>query len=154
MIPLSKRLNKRGQELSITTLVLIALGVVILVLLVLGFTKGWDWVTSKFDILPGQSLETVAQSCAIAAQGELKIDFCSYKKIKVDGQREYVNCQDARLQGSIDSDINTDGWCNVKATNYCTKTLKGSVTDCTKPNLGVVNGINCCKIVAETPAAP
>lgn len=104
MVITQKRLSRKGQELSITTLILIVLGVVILVLLILGFTRGWDWIIGKFDLLPGQSLETLAQSCNVAAQGGLAVDFCSFKKIKVDSVTQYLNCQDPRLQASITSE--------------------------------------------------
>ena len=35
-------MNKKAQEMNITTLILLVLGVVVLIVLVLGFTKGWD----------------------------------------------------------------------------------------------------------------
>jgi len=94
--------GKRGQEgMSIGTLLLIILGVVVLVILILGFTMGFEYIFDKIGLLPGQSLETVAQSCAISVQGDLMVDFCSFKEVKVDGKKQYVNCNDDRLEPSI-----------------------------------------------------
>ena len=63
-----KGMNKRGQDLTIGTLVLIVLGVVVLVLLIVGFTKGWGFIFDKFDSAPGKSLETTIQACNFAGQ--------------------------------------------------------------------------------------
>ncbi len=154
MISQQKRMSRKAQELSITTLVLIVLGVVILVLLILGFTQGWDWIISKFSILPGQSLETVAQSCNIAAQGGLAIDFCSFKKVKVDGRTEYVNCEDSRIEAGLSQDIDFSEMrsrcVDTAAKDYCKNQLKAGTNgdlmgDCgTGDRKGFVNNQACC----------
>lgn len=155
-------INKKAQELSITTLILIVLGVIILVLLVLGFTKGWDFIFGKFDLLPGQNLEAVAQSCKVSAQSGLKIDYCGFKKIKLDSKTEYVNCLDDRLQGSLSDVADRPMKCTFDSTAvdkdrmgsaqyYCENTLKGTLGNgevaffCDKGDYGKVNGILCCK---------
>ena len=155
MISQQKRMSRKAQELSITTLVLIVLGVVILVLLILGFTQGWDWIISKFSILPGQSLETVAQSCNIAAQGGLAIDFCSFKKVKVDGRTEYVNCEDSRIEAGLSPDIDFSdvrSRCADSASlDYCKNQLNAGSTavlvgTCTENSdrKGFINNQACC----------
>ncbi|MBX4196461.1 hypothetical protein KW805_02655 [Candidatus Pacearchaeota archaeon] len=93
--------DKRGQDLSITTLILIILGIIVLVFIVLGFSLGWDYIFGKIGLVPGQSLETVAQGCNIAIQGKLNVDFCQFKSAKIDGRKEYINCLDTRLTPSI-----------------------------------------------------
>ncbi|MBX4211920.1 hypothetical protein KW787_00490 [Candidatus Pacearchaeota archaeon] len=95
--------DKRGQDLSITTLILIILGIVVLVFIILGFYMGWDYIFGKIGLAPGQSLETLAQSCKVSNEANLQLDFCQVKKTKIDGVTEYVNCMDPRLQGSIGS---------------------------------------------------
>lgn len=159
MIRPLKRFSRKGQDLSITTLILIVLGVVVLVLLVLGFTKGWDWITSKFDILPGQSLETVAQSCKIAVQSNLIVDFCSFKAVKVDGVSQYVNCMDSRVTPSISGEDNyneVSAKCASPATEqaYCKVQLKAGDKSVLKDDRaecgsgstrkGYINGRSCC----------
>ena len=100
-----RELNKKGQNLTIGAVILIVLGVVVLVMLVVGFTKGWSFLFGKFDVLPGSDLETIAQACKIAGEANLMIDFCTFKELN-DGN--WVNCNDTRFEttlGSIGSGI-------------------------------------------------
>ena len=53
MKKLVNRLNNKGQDLSIGTLILIVLGIVVLVLLILGFSMGWGNLWQKIDIFGG-----------------------------------------------------------------------------------------------------
>ena len=43
-------MNKKGQEMSVTAIILIILGLIVLVVLILGFTVGWsqikEWIIS------------------------------------------------------------------------------------------------------------
>ena len=138
--------GKRGQEgMSIGTLLLIILGVVVLVILILGFTMGFEYIFDKIGLLPGQSLETVAQSCAISVQGDLMVDFCSFKEVKVDGKKQYVNCNDDRLEPSIvarlvdtDKEIPT-GQCVDAEKAFC----EGKKADGKKMADLTVNGKTC-----------
>ena len=94
-----RELNKKGQNLTIGAVILIVLGVVVLVMLVVGFTKGWSFLFGKFDVLPGSDLETIAQACKIAGEANLMIDFCTFKELN-DGN--WVNCKDARFVETLD----------------------------------------------------
>jgi hypothetical protein len=93
-------MNKRGQDLSIGTLILIILGIAVLVILIIGFTSGWDFLISKFSIAPGQTLETLAQSCLISGNNALSLDFCSFKEVSIDGKDQWVNCEDPRINAA------------------------------------------------------
>ena len=97
-------MKKRGQEgVTLTTLLLIILGAVVVVVVILGATGSLNFIFDKIKIAPGQDLEAVAQSCKIAASTGLRVDYCiTFKEIKVDDVKEYVNCQDIRIQSSID----------------------------------------------------
>jgi len=91
-------LNKKGQDLSIGTLILIVLGVIVLVLLVLGFSIGWSNLFEKINIFSGSSLGDVRTACNLAITSQNTYDYCqNFKKIKVNSQTEYVNCQDTRI---------------------------------------------------------
>ena len=87
-------MNKRGQELSIGTLVLIVLGVIVLVLLILGFSVGWENLFSKIGITTGSDLSAMVAACKVAAAANSKVDFCDYKKVKIDGVVNEINCGD------------------------------------------------------------
>ena len=93
--------NKKGQEMSVTTLILIIIGIVLLVVLILGFTMGWQNLWNKINILGGTSnIETVIQACNLAATSDSTYSYCSeFKQIKVSGKTEYLNCEDSRVTG-------------------------------------------------------
>lgn len=101
------RLNKRGQELSIGTLVLIVLGIIVLVLLVLGFSIGWDNLFRKIGIFQGNDIASVVTACNVAVSSQSQASYCEFKKINVDGETEYVNCEDGRVGGQIQSKLNS-----------------------------------------------
>ena len=91
--------NKKGQEgVTLTTMLLLILGLVVVVLVIIGFTMGWDTVFGKFKFLPGQDLETVKQACGVSASSGLSVDYCSFKSVTVSGVKEEVNCEDTRLK--------------------------------------------------------
>lgn len=70
--------NKKAQEMSVTTIILIVLGIFILVILILGFTKGWgnikDW------IIPSNNVKTIADSCKIACGTDQVYSYCFEKR--------------------------------------------------------------------------
>ena len=100
--------NKKAQDLSIGTLILIVLGVIVLVLLILGFSLGWGNLWEKINIFQGgSSLNDVVTACNLAVTSQNKFAYCQdFKKVKVDGKTEYVNCEDNRITPSLDSQLN------------------------------------------------
>jgi len=107
MKKLVNKLNKRGQDLSIGTLILIVLGIVVLVLLILGFSMGWENLWEKINIFGGgSSISTVVTACDGAALQNNEYGYCQdFKKVKVDGKTQYMNCEDTRIQNSLDNKL-------------------------------------------------
>ena len=66
-------LNKRGQGLSTNAIILIILGVIILVILALGFMMGWDkfapWISSN-------NVDTIVTACETACTTSSDYGFC------------------------------------------------------------------------------
>jgi len=66
-------LDKRGQGLSTNAIILIILGVIVLVILVLGFMMGWDkiapWISSN-------NVDTIVNACDIVCLSNGIYDFC------------------------------------------------------------------------------
>lgn len=87
--------NKKG-DVTISTVILIVLGLAVLVMMIIGFTKGWSFLFGWFDNSPSE-LQQLAKVCALYAQGSLSIDFCSYRLIG----DEIVNCRDSRIIDSL-----------------------------------------------------
>ena len=78
--------NKRGQEMSTTTIILIILGVIVLVVLVLGFRIGWDKV---LPFLPSNNVQNVVTACSSACATGSEYDFCTAERtLKADGLAE------------------------------------------------------------------
>jgi len=116
-------MKKRGQELSIGTLILIVLGIVVLVLLILGFSLGWQNLWERIGIFTGgSSIESVVAACKISASTGSSASFCSdFKKIRIDGKTQYLNCQDARVIEDIDDPVS----CSAKSMTTSCKSLLG-----------------------------
>ena len=119
---MKKRMNKRGQDLSIGTLILIVLGIVVLVLLILGFSIGWGNLWEKINIFKGgSSIADVITACKLAIASGNSYDFCQdFKEIKVDGKKQYANCQDARIESGLEgSKLNCQKDGTMAANEYC-----------------------------------
>ena len=75
--------NKRGQGMSTSTIVLLIIGVIILVVLIIGFTKGWstfgDWLKSN-------NIDSIKNSCGVACSTASQYEFCSVRREVKDGE--------------------------------------------------------------------
>lgn len=74
--------NKKAQGMSTTTIILLILGIVVLVVLILGFTMGWNriapWLsTNNVDIISG--------ACSTACSTNSQYEFCSVPREVKDG---------------------------------------------------------------------
>jgi hypothetical protein len=71
--------NQKGQGLSTSTIILLILGVIILVILVLGFVLGWDKIAPF--IKQENNIDTVTQTCNTACTMERRYDFCQNNNV-------------------------------------------------------------------------
>lgn len=85
--------NKRGQGLSTSTIILLILGIAVLVVLILGFTLGWEklapWLSSN-------NVNTIVNQCQIACTTSDVYGYCSQERILKsddlpDGIKEVTN---------------------------------------------------------------
>jgi len=74
--------NKRGQGLSTSTIILLVLGLIILVILILGFTMGWNKI---FPFLSSNNVQTIVNNCEAACVTQAKFDFCTTEREVNDG---------------------------------------------------------------------
>ena len=74
-------LNKRGQGLSTNAIILIILGVVVLVVLIIGFTVGFDKLA---PFLGNENIDGVVQSCSTACATQSVFGFCTQERNLVD----------------------------------------------------------------------
>ncbi len=71
-------INKKAQGLSVNTIILIVLGLVVLVVLILGFTMGWGNI--KNWIIPSNNVASIADSCRIVCGTDQKYNYCFEKR--------------------------------------------------------------------------
>ena len=146
---MQKGMDKKGQEgVTLTTLLLIVLGAVVVVIVILGFTKGFDFIFGNVGNLPGQQLEVVVQSCQVAAGNELSTDYCTQlKKVELNGQEQYVTCNELEKQnylGDVTLNCGDLGLDETEIQEYCkNKKLKDGT---------LVNSVAClAEVVPKTP---
>lgn len=131
-------MDRKGQEMSVTTLILIVLGVVLLVLIVLGFSMGWTNLWAKINIFQGgTTLDFAVQACKISALSDASASFCEFKLVTIDGVKQYVNCRDGRVSERLERVLNCDDATMIK--KQCAN-LEAQKVDLTKM---IVNGQLC-----------
>jgi hypothetical protein len=69
--------NQRGQGLSTNAIILIILGVVILVVLIIGFTMGWSNIAPW---LSGDNVNTIANQCEASCSTQSSYDYCTKQR--------------------------------------------------------------------------
>jgi hypothetical protein len=117
-------LNKRGQELSTNTIILIILGVIVLVLLILGFVMGWNKV---LPFLNKPNIDSVNQGCLQACTTLSTYDFCTVLRNVNDGTNKEFKTT-----------------CKDLATNQSYASRNYGISDCSDVT---------CPPIVETPAA-
>ncbi len=70
--------NKRGQELSTNTIIMVILGIIVLVVLVLGFTIGWNRLFPF--ISQSNNVNTIKTACASACTQGDTYGFCTQNR--------------------------------------------------------------------------
>ena len=74
--------NRKAQGMSTSTIILLILGLVILVILIIGFTMGWE----KFGLfLPKDNIDNIKTSCEVACSTNSQYAFCSVERDVKDG---------------------------------------------------------------------
>ncbi|MCR4323863.1 MAG: hypothetical protein NUV37_02755 [Nanoarchaeota archaeon] len=85
-----REMNKRGQGMSITTIILIVIGIVVLVILIWGFSTGWNNLWDKVSGRTSSSnVDDVVAGCKVACDTGARDDFCNAgRTIKFGAERE------------------------------------------------------------------
>jgi hypothetical protein len=152
MFDMKSLMNKKA-DVTITTVILIVLGLVVLVMLIIGFTKGTGFFFDIFDKGPGE-LQSLAKACEGYVAAGLSIDFCTYRLIDVSGDDELVNCNDQRIKPSLTAAGVT------LPSNFltCSMDSQNQIEACRKISSGKrssvkVDGVACDNILGSSPLA-
>ena len=136
-------INKKGQGLTSSTLILLVVGVIVMVIVVLGFTKGWNFFTDLFNT-GSIDMEAISQKCGLLASTGGG-GYCT-DRIEI-GKDKYINCKHAETLGIT----STGNACSEASKQICEKLkLEGDNFDGSKVE---VNGEACDKAAAEKAAA-
>ena len=84
--------NRRGQGLSTNAIILIVLGVIVLVILAIGFYAGWGKIAPWIN--PDNNVKDIVQACNMACATESVYDFCTVEReLKdIEGKSAKENC--------------------------------------------------------------
>jgi len=87
-----KWLDKKGQSLSINTIIILILAIAVMVFLIAGFAIGWGKIS---QYLSGKNVQEVVDGCSIScSSGSGSYEFCFGKKTlsSDDGKFKDVTC--------------------------------------------------------------
>lgn len=121
-------MNKKGQGLSVNAIIMIVLGVVVLAVLILGFTMGWNNIAPWLG--GGDNVNTIVTACGVACGTQSQYDFCTVQReIKVD----------SNVLETINNNKKDDAVVNLSITNKytCNNLLN-------YPSLGIQDCSNIC----------
>lgn len=147
--------NKKGQDLSLTTIILIVLGIAILIFLIFGFATGWGNLWGKIQgyMGGGSNVDTIVSGCQLACSSNNKYDFCESVRIAKLGEGKSVRgtCQNFASDPGIGVQSCSSVNCGDTGMKTCA-TIKnrcgdGESEDTTKyvPVADVNAGKKCCK---------
>jgi hypothetical protein len=101
--------NKRGQQMTLGTIIAIVLGIAVLVFLIFGFSTGWSNLWDRVTAFGGSAnVDTIVQACALKCSTEDKYGFCEESRTVKYGKE--VTIGDAKVKSS-------DGTCNDMTNN-------------------------------------
>jgi hypothetical protein len=125
-------MEKRGQGMTLGTIVVIVLAIVVLVFLIFGFSTGWGNLWDRITNLGGgdANVDTIKQACAVACNGNSVDAFCRQSRRVNYGNKDWHS-------GSCQTFITEKSRVNISIDDC------GIVCDKGVPTLdGKVNGIS------------
>lgn len=93
---MKKEMNKKGAEMAIGTIIVIILALVVLVFLIMGFSRGWGNLWQSITNIGGgeSNVQTIVSACNIACSTNAQFDYCKPRDVKFgdDNDGKY-NCK-------------------------------------------------------------
>ena len=95
-------MNRKAFELSISMLILLILGVLVLIGVTIFLTKGFGYFdSSSKPFLDTTQSSSIKQACSLACSQSDKLTFCC-KEYEIDENK--IKCQDNRLEVNCELD--------------------------------------------------
>ena len=137
--------GKKAQGLSITTIILIILGVLVLVMLIIGFTAGWGSI--KDWIAPSNNVQQIVSQCQSACAAGSKYDFCSVERVLKEKGEDEVTGSCKELSSNTKYGIEECNAITCDSGEEGGKTCQGdevkgtwTTGDCVDPKPNIYNG--------------
>ena len=97
-------MNKRAQQMTLGTIIMIVLGLVVLVFLIYGFSVGWGNFMDKIFNFGGKSnVDTIKSACELAKQrgGTSSYEYSSLNRTVKwgDGTSSEMTCEELESSG-------------------------------------------------------
>jgi len=86
--------DKKASEMAIGTMVMLVLALLVLVVVALGFWKGWDYVFGSMGLLPNDLNKAVTVCQQYATSDMLSASFCEKKALTINNIKGTYNCND------------------------------------------------------------
>lgn len=129
-----KRMNKKGQEMTLGTIIAIVLGLVVLIFLIYGFSTGWSSLWSKVTgSVSGSNVEDKILDCETDCSLNEKTSYCFESK-------------DLRFFGEDGKTIKVSGTCVDFTNSSFTGGGKVAVGKIAGMGFDVCSTIDCSKI--------
>ena len=97
---------KRGQGISLTTILLMVLGVVVVAVLIFGFSMGWDNFWGSISPFGGSAVnvDSIRTACSLACMQKAEYSFCSEKRdLTIEkGKTTTGSCFDFTVNSDLD----------------------------------------------------
>jgi hypothetical protein len=130
--------NKRGQEITLGTIILIVLGIAVLVFLIWGFSAGWSNFWGKISAMfgGGSNVDSIKLACNLDCQQQNAQAFCiatktlKYSDASGNIQKVSVSCDGIR-NGELKGVVNIDD-CSEISVEDCSNALSALPTTTTK----------------------
>ncbi len=76
-------MSKKAQGLSINTIVLLILAVLVMVLIIAGFTMGWDKLFERLkgSTVTSSNIDAIVQACMLKCTTQQTYEFCNAKNV-------------------------------------------------------------------------
>jgi len=101
-------MDKKGAEMTIGTIIVIILALVVLVIIIYGFSTGWTNLWDKITSFGGQNVnvQSAINSCELACSTNSAYDYCTLQRKVVFGDdRDKLNkkwtCSDLKNEGLL-----------------------------------------------------
>lgn len=110
--------NKRGQNLTLGTIILIILGVAVLVFLIYGFSVGWGNLFGRLTEIGGGevNVDTINQACVLACNTNSVDGYCTQKRTVNFGEEREITYVD-EMNKEAENKSSLTGTCEFFAEN-------------------------------------